>query len=204
MTKKTLVIKILALIFIIVGLGLFIASVLLNLRQYIQANKALVEFEDSKEAIENDSSLQNAYEEKEENQDYEEGELLYVLKIPSIDSENPVREGVEADVLSDSLGHDPSTAYAGNQGNCVIAGHRNYSFGKYFNRLNEVEIGDEIYLETMLDEYRYEVTEIKVVEPTDTYILDNIGDKETLTLYTCTPIYIATHRLVIIATRVNN
>ena len=204
MTKKTLVIKILALIFIIVGLGLFIASVLLNLRQYIQANKALVEFEDSKEAIENDSSLQNAYEEKEENQDYEEGELLYVLKIPSIDSENPVREGVEADVLSDSLGHDSSTAYAGNQGNCVIAGHRNYSFGKYFNRLNEVEIGDEIYLETMTDEYRYEVTEIKVVEPTDTYILDNIGDKETLTLYTCTPIYIATHRLVIIATRINN
>lgn len=204
MTKKNVIFKILGLILVLLGLALFLASVLLNVRQYLEAAKTLEEFRETKEEIENDSDLQEAYKEKEKSNDYEDGELLYVLKIPSIDSENPVREGVESNVLSDSLGHDPSTVYAGEQGNCVIAGHRNYSFGKYFNRLNEVQIGDEIYLESMTDEYRYEVTEIKVVEPTDTYILDNIGDKETLTLYTCTPIYIATHRLVIIATRVNN
>ena len=128
--------------------------------------------------------------------------MLYILRIPSIDSENPVREGTERDVLSDSLGHESGTAFAGEEGNCVIAGHRNYNFGKYFNRLDEVEIDDFIYLDSATETYTYVVTDIQVVDPTDVEILEPIEGKETLTLYTCTPIYIATQRLVIIAERV--
>ena len=69
-----------------------------------------------------------------------EGDILYILRIPSIDSENPVREGVSMGVLEDALGHEEDTAYIGAKGNCVIAGHRNYNFGQFFNRLDEVEI----------------------------------------------------------------
>ena len=98
--------------------------------------------------------------------------------------------------------HEPETAFAGEEGNCVIAGHRNYNFGKYFNRLDEVEINDLIYLDTDRATYTYAVTDIKVVEPTDVEILEPVAGKEILTLYTCTPIYIATHRLVIIAERI--
>ena len=124
-----------------------------------------------------------------------------LVRIPKINCTEPVKEGVDRNALAASLGHEPETALPGEVGNCVIAGHRNYTFGKYFNRLNEVEIGDTIYIDTLDDTYEYTVEEIKVVEPTDLSVLDNTED-ETLTLYTCTPIYIATHRLVIIAKRV--
>ena len=91
--------------------------------------------------------------------------------------------------------------YIGEIGNCVIAGHRNYSFGKYFNRLNEVEIGDNIYVDTKDATYKYEVYDIIVVEPDDLSVLDNT-DEEIITLYTCTPVVIGTHRLVVKAKRV--
>lgn len=132
-----------------------------------------------------------------------EGDILYMLRIPCIDSENPVREGVSAGVLADSLGHEPDTAYIGEGGNCVIAGHRNYSFGSFFNRLNEVKEGDMIYVDTATDSYSYKVVSVKVVEPEDLSVLEPT-DTETLTLYTCTPLYLATHRLVIIANRIDD
>lgn len=83
-------------------------------------------------------------------------------------------------------------------GNCAIAGHRNYSFGLCFNRLNEVAVGDEITITTKEKDYIYTVTETKVVEPEEISVLDQTKDTR-LTLITCTPIYIASHRLIIIA-----
>ncbi|WP_050008218.1 class D sortase [Butyrivibrio sp. WCE2006] len=125
----------------------------------------------------------------------------YLVRIPKIDCIEPVKEGTDRNALVASLGHEIETASPGESGNCVIAGHRNYTFGKYFNRLGELEIGDTIYVDTFGETYEYSVKEIKVVEPTDLSVLDNT-EEEILTLYTCTPIYIATHRLVIIAKRV--
>lgn len=130
------------------------------------------------------------------------GEVFAILKIPSINSEEPVVNGTSGSNLRAALGHEPGTAMPGEAGNCVIAGHRNYTFGKYFNRLNEVQVGDSIEITTVNDTYQYEVTEIKVVEPDDVEILD-ATEEEQLTLYTCTPIYIATHRLVVIAKRIS-
>lgn len=129
------------------------------------------------------------------------GEVLGIVRIPVIDSEEPVVEGTDKASLKASLGHETGTAIPGEAGNCVIAGHRNYSFGSFFNRLNEVRVGDMIYIDTEDATYSYEVSEIKVVEPEDVGILLST-DEEQLTLYTCTPIYIATHRLVVIAKRV--
>lgn len=125
----------------------------------------------------------------------------YILRIPSIDSENLVVEGTTKESLKNALGHENDTSLPGESGNCVIAGHRNYTFGKFFNRLNEVEIGDMIYIDTATESFGYRVCEIKTVDPDDVEILDNT-DKEILTLYTCTPIYIATQRLVVVAERI--
>ncbi len=194
MTSKQSIKKIIGLTLIALGLGLLLSSIALNLKQYYSKKKTVKEF---KEYIESG----DAFLDTEDNETVT-GDMLYILRIPSIDSENPVREGTEKDVLSDSLGHESGTAFAGEEGNCVIAGHRNYSFGKYFNRLDEVEIDDLIYLDSATETYTYVVTDIQVVDPTDVEILEPIEGKETLTLYTCTPIYIATQRLVIIAERV--
>ncbi|SOC01330.1 class D sortase [Pseudobutyrivibrio ruminis] len=194
MTSKQSIKKIIGLTLIALGLGLLLSSIALNLKQYYSKKNTVEEF---KEKIESGVASPET-----EGNDAVTGDMLYILRIPSIDSENPVREGTERDVLSDSLGHESGTAFAGEEGNCVIAGHRNYNFGKYFNRLDEVEIDDLIYLDSATETYTYVVTDIQVVDPTDVEILEPIEGKETLTLYTCTPIYIATQRLVIIAERV--
>lgn len=194
MTNKQSIKKIIGLTLIALGLGLLLSSIALNLKQYYSKKKTVKEF---KEYIESGDAFLDT-----DGNEAVKGDMLYILRIPSIDSENPVREGTERDVLSDSLGHESGTAFAGEEGNCVIAGHRNYNFGKYFNRLDEVEIDDLIYLDSATETYTYVVTDIQVVDPTDVEILEPIEGKETLTLYTCTPIYIATHRLVIIAERV--
>lgn len=194
MTSKQSIKKIIGLTLIALGLGLLLSSIALNLKQYYSKKNTVEEF---KEKIESDDAFLDT-----DGNEAVTGDMLYILRIPSIDSENPVREGTERDVLSDSLGHESGTAFAGEEGNCVIAGHRNYNFGKYFNRLDEVEIDDLIYLDSATETYTYVVTDIQVVDPTDVEILEPIEGKETLTLYTCTPIYIATQRLVIIAERV--
>ncbi|MBE5913434.1 MAG: class D sortase [Pseudobutyrivibrio ruminis] len=194
MTNKQSIKKIIGLTLIALGLGLLLSSIALNLKQYYSKKKTVQEF---KEYIESGDAFLDT-----DSNEAVTGDMLYILRIPSIDSENPVREGTERDVLSDSLGHESGTAFAGEEGNCVIAGHRNYNFGKYFNRLDEVEIDDLIYLDSATETYTYVVTDIQVVDPTDVEILEPIEGKETLTLYTCTPIYIATQRLVIIAERV--
>ena len=194
MTSKQSIKKIIGLTLIALGLGLLLSSIALNLKQYYSKKKTVQEF---KEYIESGDAFLDT-----EGNEAVTGDMLYILRIPSIDSENPVREGTERDVLSDSLGHESGTAFAGEEGNCVIAGHRNYNFGKYFNRLDEVEIDDLIYLDSATETYTYVVTDIQVVDSTDVEILEPIEGKETLTLYTCTPIYIATQRLVIIAERV--
>lgn len=191
--KKRLIRKIIGLILIAIGLGILLSSIALNVRQYYSKQETIRDFKTRIESVEVPAARENTP---------SEGDLLYVLRIPGIDSENPVREGVSKSVLSDSLGHESETAYAGESGNCVIAGHRNYTFGKFFNRLDEVEVNDLIYLDSAEGTYTYTVTDIKVVEPDDLSVLESDPDREQLTLYTCTPIYVATQRLVIIADRI--
>ena len=196
---------------IIIGLLVVFGSLILNIEQRAMQDVAIAEFKaemrNNEKPIEvDDKTTDVTHEETEDKNESEnvptpiEGEILCILRIPCIESESPVREGVSQGVLADSLGHEPDTAAVGEVGNCVIAGHRNYSFGKYFNRLDEVNIGDLIYIDTLDETLSYEVTGIKVVEPTDLSVLDQT-DEEILTLYTCTPIYIGTHRLVITAKR---
>ncbi len=196
MTNKGIIKKVIGLILVALGLGILISSLLLNIRQYYSKKQTIAEF---KEYVASGQGLTAA----QEGNEAVTGDMLYILRIPAIDSENPVREGTESSVLSDSLGHETGTALAGEAGNCVIAGHRNYTFGKFFNRLDEVEIDDLIYVDTATRTYTYVVKDIQVVDPEDVEILESDTDKETLTLYTCTPIYIATHRLVIIADRIS-
>ena len=208
--KHKIIIKIFGWIFIAAGLIIIVGSLYINLRQQAMKESAVTEFNNmvaERKATAQEDPAESDASEPEENvvqaqsdEEVTEGDILYMLRIPSIDSENPVREGVSADVLADSLGHEPDTAYIGEGGNCVIAGHRNYSFGSFFNRLNEVKIGDVIYVDTVSDSFAYVVDEIMVVEPEDLSVLLP-SDEDILTLYTCTPLYIATHRLVIVAHR---
>ncbi|MBO4807851.1 MAG: class D sortase [Lachnospiraceae bacterium] len=198
------IIRITGYVFILAGAILVLGSLYINIKQQVMREAAIAEFKDKIYEVTELESEETTPEEEVAipgGNEAVEGDILYILRIPSIDSENPVREGVSMGVLEDALGHEVDTAYAGSEGNCVIAGHRNYSFGQFFNRLDEVQVNDLIYLDTAKHTFSYIVKDIKVVEPTDLSVLEPT-DEEILTLYTCTPIYIATHRLVITAERI--
>ncbi|MBQ0042724.1 MAG: class D sortase [Lachnospiraceae bacterium] len=166
------------------------------------AQDSVGEVDDSESEVlaENPDSIDEPDEESEVKKGKKSDDVaMCLLRIPKIDLEEAVKEGSTSGVLSSALGHIEDTALPGEDGNCCIAGHRNYVFGKYFNRLEEVTPGDIIELETLDDLYIYEVTSTEVVEPEEVRVLD-YAEGRNLTLITCTPFMIATHRLIVHAT----
>lgn len=127
-----------------------------------------------------------------------------ILYIDSIDAELPVTDGVTTAQLKVAVGHVPQTATIGNEGNAVIAGHRSYTYGQFFNRLGEVKEGDLIRYEDMSGlSFTYKVYEMLDIVPGDPAAFEQPEDEHILTLYTCTPIRTATHRLLVRARLVN-
>jgi len=123
--------------------------------------------------------------------------VLGVIQIDKIKVNLPIVEGVSSSNLKAGIGHIPGTASIGQPGNCALAGHRSYTFGRFFNRLDELEIGDVFILKTKDREYKYKVFEKKVVLPSDVSVLKGNKKENIATLITCTPIYVASHRLII-------
>jgi len=119
-----------------------------------------------------------------------------LMIIPKIDLKVAIGEGIDMETLKYAVGHFTDTAMPGEKGNFCVAGHRSYTYNEYFNRLDEMKIGDEIIVKTVKGEYKYKVYETKVVEPTEVSVLEPTKDA-TLTLVTCTPVRVATHRLII-------
>lgn len=127
-----------------------------------------------------------------------------ILYIDSIDSVLPVTDGVTVADLKVAVGHVPQTAPIGSEGNAVIAGHRSYTYGDYFNRLDEVAEGDLIrYEDRSGAAFTYKVYETLEVLPGDAAAFEQPEGERVLTLYTCTPIRTATHRLLVRAKLVN-
>ena len=84
----------------------------------------------------------------------EQGTALTRIAIPAIDVETLVVEGTSAAALRAGAGHYPNTPLPGQPGNVAIAGHRT-TYGKPFNRVDEMRVGDEIWLSTPIGDFRY-------------------------------------------------
>jgi LPXTG-site transpeptidase (sortase) family protein len=109
-----------------------------------------------------------------------------------------VYEGTDTITLKKGAGHESVTPLPGQEGRCTISGHRT-TYGAPFNRVDELEEGDLIYLETLDgDRYVYAVTSLEIVKPTDVWILEGTK-KEELLLTTCHPKYSAATRLIVIS-----
>jgi len=119
-----------------------------------------------------------------------------IISIPKIEVNVALSEGVDVETLKYAVGHFTGTPMTGKKGNFCVAGHRSYAYNEYFNRLDELTIGDKISVTTLGGEFIYEVYESKVVRPEETSVLDNTESSE-ITLVTCTPIRVATHRLIV-------
>jgi sortase A len=123
--------------------------------------------------------------------------LVGIIKISKINLKLPIQKGTSKKVLAAGAGHLEGTAYPGNEGNSAIAAHRSRTFGRMFNRLAEIQQGDEIIVETTEGIYRYVVFEKSIVKPTDLSVLKNRGNEKIITLITCHPLKNPTHRLII-------
>ena len=126
-----------------------------------------------------------------------------ILTIEKIGLRMPVIPGVSEEQLKIAAGWVTQTAPVGLIGNAVVAGHRQYEYGRQFNRLDELEPGDIIQYQSIEGEaVAFSVYDILVVEPDDQSVFYQPADRAILTLYTCTPIRMATHRLIVRAERV--
>lgn len=125
------------------------------------------------------------------------GEFVAHLKIPKIDLDQYVVQGVGLGDLRKGPGHYPETPLPGEQGNAAIAGHRT-TYGAPFNRLGELVDGDELQVTTLKGHFTYKVARIHVVKPSQVEVL-NPTPTPTLTLTTCHPKYSAKERLIVVA-----
>ncbi|MFA5015464.1 MAG: class E sortase [Actinomycetota bacterium] len=124
------------------------------------------------------------------------------MSIPRIELEQISYEGADTQTLKQGPGHIEETPLPGDNGRCTISGHRT-TYGAPFRKIDDLEEGDLIYLETTNGElFTYVVTGTEIVNPKDVYILDGSYKKELL-LTTCEPEYSSVKRLVVIAELVN-
>ncbi|MFC6228625.1 class D sortase [Paenibacillus allorhizosphaerae] len=120
-----------------------------------------------------------------------------LLVIDKIDLKLPVLTNATEKNLQLSVASMANTGKAGDIGNYAIAGHRNLTYGKNFNRLDEVDVGDRIKVNTRSKRYEYEVQEKLYVLPEEVWVLKGNGKDRVITLITCHPLQNATHRLII-------
>ena len=109
------------------------------------------------------------------------------FEIPRLNIKVPVLEGTDSKALQVSAGHFKGTGALG-KGNYCIAGHNSTIYAEIFNDLDQIQIGDEMYLVDIDDNrtrYTYVITEYKTVEPSDTWVLNDFGDNR-LTVISCT------------------
>jgi sortase A len=126
-----------------------------------------------------------------------DGDAVAHLVIPAIGVDKIIVEGVSVADLKRGPGHYPGSPLPGQPGNAAIAGHRT-TYGAPFYRLDELDAGDEIEIETLTGSYTYRVRELLVVAPTAVEVVRNTPNAQ-LTLTTCNPRFSARQRLVAVA-----
>ena len=130
--------------------------------------------------------------------------LMGYIDIPVIDVYLPVYHGTSAATLKKGAGHLYGSALpVGGEGtHSVISAHRGLPSAKMFTDLDQVQMGDVFYFHVLNRILAYQVDKIEVVEPTELSSLDPVPGEEYMTLFTCTPYGINSHRLLVRGVRI--
>lgn len=192
--NKYTVRKIIGIIVILAGVSIISAALYM---QHVGKSKQSAMIEDFEKNIakqDNDNSSQGTSNTIKDDKSVKSA--IAILSIPKIDLKVAVAEGTDLETLKYAVGHFTETAEPGQKGNFCVAGHRSYTYSEFFNRLNEVGVGDEIEVKTKTNDYKYKVYKIQVVTPDKVSVLNPTSDSE-ITLVTCTPLRVGTHRLIV-------
>lgn len=133
----------------------------------------------------------------------DDGVMGYV-EIPKISVYLPIYHGTSDDVLEKGVGHIQNTSVpiGGKSAHSVLTGHTGLPNAELFTRLDELGIGDIFYIHVLDDVLTYKVFETKVILPDKIDELQILNGKDYITLVTCTPYGVNSHRLLVKAERV--
>lgn len=131
------------------------------------------------------------------------GGVMGTIRIPKISVRLPIYHGTSESALASGAGHlyGSSLPVGGKSTHAVLTGHRGLVEAAMFTRLDEMRVGDYFYIEVMGRTFGYQVDRITVIEPNDTSQLKIVPGEDRVTLMTCTPYGVNTHRLLVSAIR---
>ena len=132
------------------------------------------------------------------------GGVMAYVDIPKINVYLPVQHGTGADTLERTVGHVVGTSLpvGGGSTHAVLSAHSGMASSKLFSDIDRLEKGDVFYVHVLGEVLAYEVDAINTVLPTDTSLLQIEEGKDLVTLVTCTPFGVNTHRLLVRGHRV--
>ena len=125
--------------------------------------------------------------------------VMGYIEIPKIDVSLPIYHGVGTAALEKGAGHIEGTSLpiGGPGTHAVLSGHRGLPGRKLFTDLDLIQVGDQFYLNVLNETLAYEVDQILTVLPHETEALDIVPGEDLVTLVTCTPYGVNSHRLLI-------
>jgi len=125
--------------------------------------------------------------------------MMGFIEIPKIKARLPIYHGVEEEVLQKGVGHMEGSALpiGSEGGHVLLVGHTGLPNARIFTDLDQLAVGDQFNLRVLNKELVYQVDQIKVVEPDDVSELMTVRDGDYVTLITCTPYGINSHRLLV-------
>ena len=130
--------------------------------------------------------------------------IMGYIRIPAIDVELPIYHGVENSTLEQGVGHLPGSSLpvGGESTHAVLAAHSGLASQRMFTDLEQLREGDRFYLSVLGETLAYEIDQMLVVEPDDAAALELQPGMDLVTLITCTPYGVNTHRLLVRGKRV--
>ena len=132
--------------------------------------------------------------------------IMGYVQIPKIGVELPIYHGTAEETLDRGVGHllGSSLPVGGIGTHCVLTGHSGLAGTRMFSDLDQLQLGDVFYLKVLDETHAYTIMSINTVLPEDTSELAIDPTRDSVTLITCTPFGINTHRLLVRGERIEN
>ena len=221
--KKHLPTIIVAVIFLC-GLSLFLYPTVSNLYNQHLNNKLIGEYKEAfssttpeefneamKNAVAFNENRGNEEKLKELGLTYEnvlngaDNGVMGYIEIPKISVSLIIYHTIEENALQRGIGHVPEThlPVGGKNTHCVLAGHTGLPSAKLLTNIDHLKVGDRFYIHVLNEVLEYKIDDISVVEPDEASRFNVISGKDCVTLVTCTPYGVNSHRLLVRGVRVD-
>ena len=131
--------------------------------------------------------------------------VMGYIEIPKISVSLVIYHSIEEDVLQKGIGHVPEThlPIGGKSSHCVLAGHTGLPSAKLLTNIDHLKEGDRFYIHVLNEVLEYKIDDVSVVEPDEVSRLNVVSGKDYVTLVTCTPYGVNSHRLLVRGVRVD-